>query len=192
MILDEGSISVFWMWTSSSLNTVEDWWEFLKASKLTSSGLHIHLLISNLTLWEYTKIKPGSSQGLLHTKYCPWKNSRDQLEISVLKNKDHRETQGQRVKDKTTQSDEEVTMKIMTSITSGSQINICLYRQSRGATVCLHGVQPAIHKGPCSLEPIFLCFHISSHFHYKRVGTLAAGGGGGKTDFPGEWFQVLW
>lgn len=155
---------------------VEDWWEFLKASKLTS-GLHIHLLISNLTVWEYTKIKPGSSQGLLHTKYCPWKSSRDQLEISVLKNKDHRETQGQRVKDKTTQSDEEVTMKIMTSITSGSQINIrqtdniCLYRQSRGATVCLHGVQPAFHKGPCSLEPIFLCFHISSHFHYKRVGT---------------------
>lgn len=41
------------------------------------------------------------------------------------KNKEHRETQGQRLKDKTTQSDEEVTMKIMKimiSITSGSQI----------------------------------------------------------------------
>lgn len=104
---------------------VEDWWEFLKASKLTSSGLHINLLISNLTLWEYAKIKPGSSQGLLDTKYCPWKNSRDQLNINVLKNKEHTETQPQKVKDKTTQLDEEVTMKIMkimTSITSGSQI----------------------------------------------------------------------
>lgn len=103
---------------------VEDWWEFLKASKLTS-GLHINLLIINLTLWEYAKIKPGSSQGLLHTKYCPWKNNRDQLKINVLKNKEHRETQHQKVKDKSTQLDEEVTMKIMkimTSITSGSQI----------------------------------------------------------------------
>ena len=103
----------------------EDRWEFLKVSKLTSSSLHIHLLISNLTLWEYAKIKPGSSQGLLHTKCCPWKNSRDQLKINVLKNKVHRETQHQEVKDKTTQLDEAVTMKIMkimTSITSGSQI----------------------------------------------------------------------